>query len=484
MATSRPGERQQAGRVGTAMRAALSAEIRQWRQRSGVSLKQIREVLDRHVDGPSGGLSDQAWNNRINSGDVPATMWPALAQLLNMQDEGSRLLVESLGYDPTYLLRKLEVLPVSGGALDETIDQIYRLHRLELEINALQMDAAVAARGSAVASIVAAATGQQYAAAVWPAYEGPSHADGRYLMHTADRIDLRRVDGTSAGHNEVWANHVMRSTLSAAFAVRGNVHPRWSTPEDTTVSRWAVKYLGAPMSPRISRPHAGFPCLAISSVTSGAGGSNLAGVVALALGYGVTSTSDLAAHLHDRQAPATTSELRNVVHDRLLGQPRDRRVWHHSALLNPSNAYSPWAQPSGVAESQLVHVRLVESDELLHEAADGRSAPLLGPSGPLVKGWQQARDLAMARHKDLDDVLRKRILILNVEHVDANDRALLWTRTMEQALQVLNFMHDLGFRPQPSLGQVQVSTMLNESGYAPAVFRWLKDHGAPFVDAP
>ncbi len=60
------------------------------------------------------------------------------------------------------------------------------------------------------------------------------------------------------------------------------------------MSRWAIGRIGSPLSPTIRKPHPGFTSLNFASLTVSSWVNEAASLVAFAIGYGQSTTRDMA----------------------------------------------------------------------------------------------------------------------------------------------------------------------------------------------
>lgn len=260
---------------------------------------------------------------------------PAIAAALQMGVEGE----PGEPADPLFLPRRMGIVgaPASEAAL---FDTAFRLQKLELKLAQATDRAGALGRSDGAASVVRAAVGTgAWSVAVWPAVEGLRDC----RLHVADRLDIARTDGRATSTEEVWRDPVMKAALRAAYAVPASRSPRWS--EDDAVSHWAISHVGSPRSPYVGAPWPGLSSVACLALTVDSWVSDVASLIALSLGFGLTTTRDLAMEVYGLTAGATLPEQRRQAHGHLLNQPPDCRVWSHHAPLDGSNPFESELDP-------------------------------------------------------------------------------------------------------------------------------------------
>lgn len=278
---------------------------------------------------------------------------PGLAQVLRMGKDAT-----GATPDPLYLLRRMGALaaPPDDGLL---IDAADRLQKLELKLaDAMERAGSYGRQGGAAGVVRAATASGRWAVAVWPAVEGTPDCP----LRVADRLDIRHSDGRPTSTGDVWADPALKAALRAAYAVPARRTPRWSTDQDT--SHWAISYIGAPASPIVQLPHAGVVSVSCVSLIVDSWVNDVASLLAAALGYGLTTTRDLAMEAYGLHSGVTRGEHRRTVHAVKLERPPQQRVWsHHAALGVPPQ--NPFVPRSGRWREDVIFIRLRESDALL-----------------------------------------------------------------------------------------------------------------------
>lgn len=269
------------------------------------------------------------------------------------------------GHDPAYLFRKMGLLPQedTGG----TYAIAYRVQKLEMRLREAIERTAAHGRGiGALADILQAVRGtREWAVAVWPAVEGPPSC----RMHVADRLDLRRLDGREISAQDVTADPLLFRALRDGYAIPAVRQPRWTSADDPTVSRWSLMHVGSPSSPFVRSPHPGFQSIFCYATVIDSWVNDVASLLATALGYGLTTTRDLAMEANGSPLTPLWNASKSQAHSYLLQEPPRRRVWSHYGPVD-GDCPNPFAARPGVS---CVWVR--ESDELLAYASELRRVP-------------------------------------------------------------------------------------------------------------
>lgn len=234
------------------------------------------------------------------------------------------------------------------GALDaepadaELFDTALRLQKLQLKLRDANYQAATQGSLYGASRIVQAAVdGGKWAVAVWPSYEGPTPST---RIHVSDRIDFRRTDDYSEASNDtVWADESMKAALRAAHAVPSRARPRWNMTSDDAPggAGWSVLHIGVPRDPVVQSPWPGLPGgLCFIAVTSDSWVTDIADLTALMIGYGLTTTTDLAMEIFGQAGVAAPRRWR--YHEQLLRDPPRRDVWvHHGTIPRTDTRRSP-----------------------------------------------------------------------------------------------------------------------------------------------
>lgn len=440
---------------------------------------------------------EKVFNYRRGATNLPLHLAQAVARELGMRDEhSSEEVVQYFGYDPLVMVRLHGLAPQderhgallrrleqwAGPAADQAlVARMVLLEALDADINERHQELAELWRDRGVPSLVRSIieTGT-YGVAVWPVFDGPDGPSG--LAHVCDRVDVRRLDGAPAVDGVVWAD--LRGVLARAKASPSIEMPRWPRADaggdddaDAHVSMWTVRRLDAPRGPRVQQAHAGFPAIAISATVSNSWAGYVASFIAYALGYGLTSTTDVARHASEPMLFNPQTQPRNLVHDGLLRQPGERRVWYHAAKVDTENPMSPWMPPGSQAARGILHVRLVEDDELFEStAADRRRQPGFGRDATnSVADWRRSRDAALKSMPQNDWHLR-----LDVPDAEWNSPE-KWELTVQLAIQVLDHLKQMGLRPSPGLSAILKAHARDEPTGAAPVLAWLAQRGAPFL---
>lgn len=459
----------------------------------GISAPQLAEALIRFDDDVD---ESRVRNWRRAQTLLPIHLAQPVAHVLGLEDELSDpAVLAKFGYDPMVMVRLLGLIPMSADdtallaksahwqrGSDERmlIERLRTLERIELDL-AYHEDllAALDHHRAAQTVLQAVEESAKYAAAFWPVHAGPSVSPD-HLLHVSDRVDLRRLDGEPATEASVWDD--LGEALSRARALPSSAHPRWCAAEERSgpesrVSMWNLRRLDVPRRPRVPYPHPRLPALVFSATVSSTWVGNLASLVALVLGYGVTSTTDLGRGLAgDRNFKPNTLE-RCRVHNELLRNPGERRIWFHASKIHPDQPGTPWRPENGISHPELVHIRLRETDELLAATAEDRSHyPDFTPQ--LESEWKTSRDRAIDIRPHTN-----RVLVMDVGYVPWGSTE-KWRQTFERVTEVLKFLEALGFEPWDGLERAQERWVEDDHNLTRPAFTWLRQAGSPLVFAP
>lgn len=451
------------------------SELKHWMLLRKVTNKQLAEAIndDFAAAGLSAPIDEQIIKRWRHSTSPPLQALKVIARHLRMSADAEG----EAPYDPTYLPRVMGLLDEAPESSD-LIDAAYRLQGVRAKIAQLQSVLASTAYDEGIIHIVRAATRSLLACGVLPVIEGP-HG---YPMHVSDRIDIR-YPAPDRPAPEMKDYPELADALHDAFAVKSRRLPRF-TPhaelEHPGLTYWAVQYVGRPRTNAAHRPHPGLPALALTSITTVAWPDDIADLLAMVLGYGFTSTRDLARELvHD---PYMAQSLRNDIHDGFLGAPApERRIWTHNGIdLTTSSPRAPFLDKSVHPPSDLVQIFLLEDDEMLRHAAllpPGRRAPSEAETQEIFEDSQRTRDEVYARARELGP--ERRVFVIPVKYVaTAEDR---WEQAFDVTLSILKILDELGI--EAHLDEWHARLARQEHNVAPQLFRWLADHGAPYVDA-
>lgn len=453
------------------------AELKRWMDLRRCTNKALAEAIN--ADLPSTGLSspidEQIIKRWRHSTSPPLMTLKVIGRILAMSaDPAGRA-----PYDPTYLPRTMGILD-EAPENTELIEAAYRLQTIRARIADAQSTLVSVTSDEGVINIVRAATRSGLGAAVLPVHEGP-HG---YPMHVSDRIDLRHPMTGSAAPDP--ADHpFVADALHDAFAVVSRRTPRFCGQPDPSVaagqSSWAVQYLARPRSSIVHRAHVPLPAIAITSVTTTAWPDDIGDLVALVLGYGFTTTRELARELV--ADPYAAEGVRRDIHDNFLcAATPTRRVWTHhgTALPADDNELSPFRDSLGRVTPGVVQVLLVEDDALLTHAANNP------PGRPRERGdadveadllrFRAARDTLVARAGVLAD--DPHVITLPVTHRDGPEER--WEQVFHRTLDILVALRGLGVDAR--LDEVHERLLRLDPQVTPQVLRWLADHEAPYVD--
>jgi transcriptional regulator with XRE-family HTH domain len=379
---------------------------------------------------------------------------PLIAEVLEMGGDHT-----SGGADHLYIHRRMGLLPVKPHDR-ELIDSAYRLQKLELKLaEAMDRAGSLGRRGGAATIVRAAVRTGEWAVAVWPVIEGTEDCP----LRVADRIDIRRTDGRPVSNDDVWRDPALKSALRAAYAIPAARSPRWSTEDD--VSHWAISYVGSPRSPITRLPHTGVVSVVCVALTVDSWVNDVASLIGTALGYGMTTTRDLAMEAYGLHAGIALAEHRRIAYNAKLERPPEGRVLsHHAALERPSrNLFLP---ASGRWRDDVVFVRLRESDDLLQQwlARDTARGTLEEFSEDRVR---------------IDEYIAKlpnpsQVIVLDVKRqLNPSER---WRQALECVSNALTQMVDRGFLVA-DLKSVQARSEQEDPSIAVPLLRWLRKDG-------
>ncbi len=369
--------------------------------------------------------------------------------------------------DPLYLLRRMQLLPAGPGDR-ELIDAAYRLQKLELKLTqAMDRAGSHGRREGAGVVVRAAMQTSRWAVAVWPAVEGPPSC----RLHVADRIDIRRTDNEPTTNQEVWHDQALKGALRAAYAVPATRGPRWSTDEGT--SHWSISHVGSPRSPLVSLPYSGLSSLCCFALTVDSWVNDVGSLIATALGYGLTTTRDLAMEAYGLHSGATLADHRRAAHETRLERPPERRVWtHHAPLGQPQS--DPLQAGSGVWRNDVCFVWLRESDELLQRFVDRKQLP-----GLTLKALQEDRDRVDALITQLPNP--PQVIIVDVDRrPPVDDR---WKQVLEGVSSALTQLVDRGFLDPAAVEMIHPTVVRDDPKIALPLLNWLYQDGCPVVAA-
>lgn len=380
----------------------------EWMTRREVSASALATLLGPEVN------EDQVRNWRKGLARPPLHLLPRISEVLGMGGDRPG------EHDPAYLLTRMGLLPMTSAT--DPISIAYRVQKLELRYReALERNAA-AGREFGASSIARAVTRSgKWAVAVFPAIEGPPDC----RMHVADRIDIIRTDGEPTNDEEVFADPLLHQSLRDAYAVRSTRFPRWIS-EDASVSRWSVAHVGAPMSPRRRTTHPGAVAALCYALTVESWVNDVASLLATAIGYGLSTTRDLAMEVTGVSAGSTSTAARNLAHSAFLRQPPKRRVWSHHAV--PTEQVS---DPFATRRDDVPIVWIREDDVLLEQFARR-------PGSEPIEFLKEGRDA-------LDEQVRGRGAdVLVIEAHGALDIAARWAQVLEHVRRSIEHFENRG----------------------------------------
>lgn len=366
--------------------------------------------------------------------------------------------------DPGLLLRRMGALP-DPPSPSEAVRASIRLQKLELRLaDSLARIREFGRTGSAASIVAAAQKSRQWAVAVWPTWEGPTG----HHMHVADRLDLRRLDGAPA---DVWADPCLREALRDVYATPSGAHPRWTDHDETPYERfWAIHHVAAPRSPTVPRPWPGLDSIACYAIGDDVWAHDVGALLAMVVGYGLTTTRDLAVDMEGVMESADQRRERQAIamaaaHESIAADPSSRRVWtHHGAVTTPAQVFAPATRadrPGGV-------VWLRETDDHLAALTDRAAA---------------ARTAELRAELDRELPANHRVVVIDVEHFA--DRDLRWERAMGDVLAIVRAWVGCGILPaSPSEYAAVRSRLRDERGVGDVLLDWLAEKDPLFAHTP
>lgn len=401
----------------------------------------------------------------------PITQLPKIAEVLRAGASEER------SHDPLYFFHLLGVIPAPPPRelQERVVDVAFRLQKMQLDFAQAQDDAGTyGRRGGSTAILKAALASERWGVAIWPAFEGPDSC----MMKVSDRIDFTRLDPddrTPLTAGEVWADPLMRKALRAAYALRTSRTPRWATFTDRPTSQWSVPHIGSPMAPLVEKPYPGAPSIALSSITNASWVNDVASILALVIGYGLSTTRDLAMDIGEPSPEMdVTSELKLMVHGRWLQMPPLRRCWSHHSVMS-GNWENPFTYPGEGSQSEaVVHVWLEEDNDLLSRWAD-----FTPPSG-LQRPTQDALIAEKERILEQVQVLKRDHPLIHLKVRNLEAPGARWEQVLSHVMKILDTCIEQDFLPR-NLSYAHTLASNRDPGLVFAVSNWLVSRGCKAV---
>lgn len=299
----------------------------------------------------------------------------------------------------------LNLIPMLASALDVEAEEIaaelgildrsrktavrtelaLRLPRLEAEIHRLSEVIVRAESNNGQAALVSAVeASDEWALGIWPAYEGPK----AYRVHSADRLLLLRTDKRVAHESQLPASIV--AALDGLHASTSRA-PGWDQVTNGKGLAYSIQVHTRPHPPAASRNELEVaPSVLVLSTTVRAWERSVAAHLADALGFGLTSSRDIASIVADEHINRTRSWSQYA--ERLIEVPPESYVYSHSESSGVKDSRTRKALQRRLETSSLV-VWLKEDDALIDHAVQYRN--------PRYEGWTAEEDRARTiRHRD------------------------------------------------------------------------------------
>lgn len=442
-------------------------ELRHWMELRRVTSKMLANRLNELE--PDAAFDEHIVKRWRHSTAPPLSAVRHIAAILAMSDDPTG----QAPHDPAYVLRRMGLLSDATPA-QELLDTAFRLQELRLRVLDVRANLGQYSARTGAGQLVQTALSHGYAAAVMPVWDGPVG----YPMHVADRLDFRTARPEQP---TVEDNPDMQAALVANFAVPGQRTPRFSTCEDDleAQSHWAIQLVGRPFS-RIGKAlHPAAPAVAVTSSTTTAWPDDVGAMLAWLLGYGFVTTREIARELTPN--PIATDALRSEVHEQFLTRPPAHHVWsHHSVMVAEDNPHAPWATADGAAPPGLVHIRLVEDDEVLAWTSEWLGRTLgLDDQDALELARTNRDEVGRRLETDALSDVRSRTLLVPVRLLEeSTDR---WTAALQAVLAATVFLAQLGVTRDAGLDAIHDRLVRDEPDIAPSLLRWLADHDCPLV---
>ncbi len=442
------------------------------------------------------------YNLRAGYISLPLDIAVPLARTIELSNEKSdSRVLDRYGYDPYLLIDLFGLTPKTEaqwklehlkGKWPESVDymlleKLRRLENVDHEIVKRQQQA-TSLGGATRVLLDAVLANREYSVAFWPVQAQLKLSTGDTVqIYAADRVDFLKFGEVTTSTKRVWDD--LRNQLLTARAWPSIAEIGWPTEPSASkeASRWTIRHLDHPRQQREPGLLRGFPPIAVSATVSSSWAANLAGIISLVLGYGFTTTSDLARLYETTEASYSeegseacftpTTRSREYLHNEMLRNPDNNEIWSHVSSGDKDFPNSPWKSNTGTLPAELIHIRLVETDELLKQTAKRR-----GQSATQVQKWKVFRDETALGIPNVD------CLQLPVEFREEPEQ--MWEDLLMRATKILGFVQDHLERQfsanelskaKKRLHQHQKKWAILDRDLTYPILEWLKDKDSPLV---
>lgn len=409
----------------------------------GISDKDLHPLLNHLAASP-----EIISNWRRGRSSAPLAAIPIISKALGIGGD-------SAGQDdPTFILREMGLLGASRETEAARIS--YDVQRLEMRLRNLRNELGQLDRSNGVASIARIARDStEWAVAIWPIVAGPISC----RMHVEDRIDLKRVDEASTTSSTVFEDPLWHDILRRTHAIPGQTQSRW-LQSDSSVSKWTISHARTPTLPNVRAHYPSAPSVCVYGINIDSGANEVAKLVSVALGYGLTMTRDEAMELMGIPAWLGATEWipRARAHQNHLDNPPTAVVWaHHAPPLEELNP-----DVFAVQDDNVPIFWLRESEDLFRA---------------YCTRWPRANVDELLHFRKLVDQMasvRANITVIDVNSSKSLDAS--WNQHLHVAKQILE--HPAFTTPLASAQHAWPSYREQDKDIASSFLNWLEDERA------